>query len=229
MKAERGICLKKKERENFDRRYRDEEREESKRMEGWVSGRGNKRGSKLWPGPGVANGRAPAGSSREFEQAVTSLGASRRHPFHPRSMTRPCASRSVSRPFAPLLHSPPFYPLELNRVLVPVLKGAAAVSATQQPCLYLASTHHLALSSLRGSSISVSLCLSPPLSFPFPILPLSAHPLAWLIVVSLLLFLLLHLFLSCPGLCPLPFPSLGDINNAIAQASNFRADGSNNV
>lgn len=69
-------------------------------MEGWVaSGRGNKRGSKSRPGPGVANERAPAGSSRGFEQAVTSLGASRRHPFHLRSMTRPCASRSISHPF----------------------------------------------------------------------------------------------------------------------------------
>lgn len=41
-----------------------EAREDSERTEGWVSGRGNKRGSKSWPGPGLANKRAPAGSPR---------------------------------------------------------------------------------------------------------------------------------------------------------------------
>lgn len=41
-----------------------EAREDSERTEGWVSGRGNKRGSKSRPGPGLANKRAPAGSPR---------------------------------------------------------------------------------------------------------------------------------------------------------------------
>lgn len=147
------------------------EREDSERMESWVSGRGNKRGSKSRPGPGVANERAPAGSSRGFEQAVTSLGASRRHPFHLRSMTRPCASRSISHPFpaVPVVRDIPLsLPHELNRVLVPVFKGAAAVSATWQPCLYLASTPsrhfvaHLFLSpiTLHGWSWSLPLSLS---------------------------------------------------------------------
>ena len=41
-----------------------EAREDSERMEGWVSGRGNKRGSKSRPGPGLANKRAPVDSPR---------------------------------------------------------------------------------------------------------------------------------------------------------------------
>lgn len=183
-------------------------------MESWVSGRGNKRGSKSRPGPGVANERAPAGSSRGFEQAVTSLGASRRHPFHLRSMTRPCASRSISHPFpaVPVVRDIPLsLPLKLNRVLVPVFKGAAAVSATWQPCLYLASTPsrhfvaHLFLSPITLYGFSL---------FPFlsPFLPFSRS-----------------ISFSLSGLYLLPFLSFGDINNAIAQASNFRADGSNNV
>lgn len=192
--------------------------DDSKRMKGWVSGRGNKRGSKSRPGPGVANERAPAGSSRGFEQAMTSLGASRRHPFHPRSMTRPCASRFIPHPFArpaSSLPSPsPAIPLllrsslELNRVLVPVLKGAAAVSATWQPCLYLASTpsRTLVTSWLISFSLQLPSCLVD------RGLPFSRS-----------------ISFSPSGLCLLPFLSLGDINNAIAQAPNFRADGSNNV
>lgn len=67
--------------------------------------------------------------------------ASRCHPFLPRSMTRPCipcpAPPRRSRRPQPL--PPPSSTPGLNQ-LVPVLKGAAAVSATWQPCLYLAST-----------------------------------------------------------------------------------------
>jgi len=129
-----------------------EAREDSERMEGWVSGRGNKRGSKSRPGPGLANKRAPAGSPlRLFEQAMTSLGASRRHLFLPRSMTRPCipCPASSCRPRRP-------QPSRLNQ-LVPVLKGAAAVSATWQPCLYLASSppRTLATSDLSLSIIHI--------------------------------------------------------------------------
>lgn len=39
-------------------------RKDSEHTAGWVSGRGNKRGSKSWPSPGVANERAPAGIQR---------------------------------------------------------------------------------------------------------------------------------------------------------------------
>jgi len=84
----------------FDARYRwcEKVRKDSEHTAGWVSGRGNKRGSKSRPGPGVANERAPASSPRGgFEQAMTSLGASRRRPFHPRSMTRPCLPRPAFR------------------------------------------------------------------------------------------------------------------------------------
>lgn len=84
--------------------------------------------------------------------------ASRCHPFLPRSMTRPCIPcpappRRSRRPQRPL--PPPSSTPGLNQ-LVPVLKGAAAVSATWQPCLYLASTppRTLATSCLAFLSLS---------------------------------------------------------------------------
>lgn len=153
---------------------------------------------------------------------MTSLGASRRRPFHPRSMTRPCRSR--------------LQPSGLNQ-LVPVLKGAAAVSATWQPCLYLASTPPRALATSSLSSLSRS-------DLPFflarlivaSLLPFSSTPSSFSLSFSLFppptlcpsfsLSLSLRLFrVSCPVL----LLSLGDINNATAQASNFHAAGSNDV
>lgn len=200
-----------------------ERREDSKRMEGWVSGRGNKRGSKSRPGPGVVNERAPAGCSRGFERVVTSLGASHRHPFHPRSMTRPCVSRSIPRPFLSGSFSLVLvarHPFELNRVVVPVLKGAAAVSATWQPRLYLAPFHTISHSRHFVAHLFLS-----PIYHPFYI-----HAWSWCLSLSLSIphSLAVSLFLCLACVSCHSF-LLGDINNAIAQASNFRTDGSNNV
>lgn len=186
MKAGRELP---KEKENFDGRYR--QREDSKRMEGWVSGRGNKRGSKSRPGPGVANERAPAGSSkgvwasRDVTRSVTLPplpptinDATLRFPLYP----------APFRPSGSFLCHPRFDPFELNRVLVPVLKGAAAVSATWQPCLYLApfytishSRHfvaHLFLSPIYQPSCTVVRGLSLSL-LPSPILSLYLFLSVW--------------------------------------------------
>lgn len=217
MKAGRELP---KEKENFDRRYR--QREDSKRMEGWVSGRGNKRGSKSRPGPGVANERAPAGSSkgvwasRDVTRSVTLPplpptinDATLRFPLYP----------APFRPSGSFLCHPRFDPFELNRVLVPVLKGAAAVSATWQPCLYLAPFYTISRTLATSWLISFSLrfTIPPARLFVVSLFPSYLPPFSRSISFSL------------SGLCLLPFLSLGDINNAIAQASNFRADGSNNV
>jgi len=138
---------------------------------------------------------------------MTSSGASRRHPFHPRSMTRPCfpapfpvaPSPPDSRPYPSRRSSRRLRPTALNR-LVPVLKGAAAVSATWQPRLYLASTP---LSLLRDSS--------PPLS--------SLSPILLELMVSLFLRSLCSTWLFLFSLSVrYVLLSFGDINNAIAQA-----------
>lgn len=108
--------------------------------------------------------------------------ASRCHPFLPRSMTRPCipcpAPPRRSRPPATPPPLPP-PPPGLNQ-LVPVLKGAAAVSATWQPCLYLASTPPrtlatscLAFLSLRSTSHRPACMLDRGLSLFIPFLSLS--------------------------------------------------------
>lgn len=143
---------------------------------------------------------------------MTSLGASRRHPYHPRSMTRPCLPLSrVSSPSGSPSCRLRLQLAGLNQ-LVPVLKGAAAVSATWQPCLYLASIppRTLATSSLVFLSLSLVSTLD---GWSWPLYP--PPP-------SLSLFLPFSLSVLCVF-------SLGDINNVIAQAPDLRVDGSNDV
>lgn len=139
---------------------------------GWVSGRGNKRGSKSRPGPGVANERAPAGGPRGVRASYDVTRSVTSPPLPPTINDATLSSPSRTprrRPVPPPRRRCRLRPTGLNQ-LVPVLKGAAAVSATWQPCLYLASTppRTLAASRARLSLLRSTILL------------------AWLILTSLL-------------------------------------------
>lgn len=188
---------------------------------------------------------------------MTSPGASRRHPFHPRSMTRPClpvplvvSTSSSLRTFLSLSLS--LFPL----VLTPATHRAEQTGPSTQrgggcfcnlatPSIFSIDT----TSCSRYFAIRLSSSFSLPPSFSL-FLPVSRSLLLSFSsiyhssckvddgvllshFISLFSFLLPILSLARFSLFSLsatfPSVSLADINNAIAQASNPHADDSNNV
>lgn len=130
---------------------------------------------------------------------MTSLGASHRHPFLPRSMTRPCTP-CPAHPRRP--RRPPTAPRAEPTGPSTQRGGGCFCNLATLPIF---SIHTTSYSRYFASRLSLS---DPP----------STIPLAWLIEASLFI----PFSPSIPRL--LPFLLLGDINNTIAQASNFRGD-----